>query len=153
VWAKAIAIWIASEAKVGITIKGTPVEASKYWPTVMSASANYDIARGGWAPDWANASTVIPELFSTSGGFNLTHNADDPDYSAFDAAVTAAKADLDRVSQGKKWQALNQYVVDRLWALPGTFTKAQAIWGSKVGNAYHWAPYGSFNFGELSVNS
>ena len=153
VWAKAIAIWIASEAKVGITIKGTPVEPSKYWPTVMSATANYDIARGGWAPDWANASTVIPELFSTAGGFNLTHNAADADYAAFDAAVTAAKADLDRVSQGKKWQELNQYVVDRLWALPGTFTKAQAIWGSKVGNAYQWAPYGSFNFGELSVNS
>ena len=153
VWAKAIAIWIESEAKVGITIKGSPVEASKYWPTVMNPDTNYDIVRGGWAPDWANASTVIPELFATSGGFNLTRNADDPDYAAFDAAVTAAKADLDRASQGKKWQALNQYVVDRLWALPGTFLKAQSIWGSKVGNTYQWGPYGSFNFGELSINS
>ncbi|NCX05992.1 MAG: hypothetical protein EBW68_09470, partial [Actinobacteria bacterium] len=87
VWAKAIAIWIESEAKVGITIKGSPVEASKYWPTVMNPDTNYDIVRGGWAPDWANASTVIPELFSTSGGFNLTRNADDPDYAAFEAAV------------------------------------------------------------------
>jgi len=153
VWAKAIAIWMESQAKIGITIKGTPVESSKYWPTVMAADAVYDIARGGWAPDWANASTIIPELFTTGGGFNLTKNADDPDYVAFEAAVTEAKLDLDRVSQGKKWQELNKYVVDRLWALPIYFEKAQSIWGSKVGNAYQWAPYGAFNFGELSANS
>jgi peptide/nickel transport system substrate-binding protein len=153
VWAKAIAIWIESQAKAGITIKGEPVEASKYWPTVMAPDAVYDLARGGWAPDWLNASTVIPELFATSGGFNLTHNDADPDYAEFQTGVDAAKVNLDRAAQGKQWQELNQFVVDRLWALPGTFVKSQSIWGSKVGNAYQWGPYGSFNFGELSVNS
>ena len=153
VWAKAIAIWIESQAKAGITIKGEPVEASKYWPTVMAPDAVYDLARGGWAPDWLNASTVIPELFATSGGFNLTHNEADPDYAEFQTGVDAAKVNLDRAAQGKQWQELNQFVVDRLWALPGTFVKSQSIWGSKVGNAYQWGPYGSFNFGELSVNS
>ena len=153
VWAKAIAIWIESQAKAGITIKGEAVEASKYWPTVMAPDAVYDLARGGWAPDWLNASTVIPELFATSGGFNLTHNDADPDYAEFQTAVDAAKVNLDRAAQGKQWQELNQFVVDRLWALPGTFVKAQSIWGSKVGNAYQWGPYGSFNFGELSINS
>jgi peptide/nickel transport system substrate-binding protein len=153
VWAKAIAIWIESQAKAGITIKGEPVEASKYWPTVMAPDAVYDLARGGWAPDWLNASTVIPELFATSGGFNLTHNEADPDYAEFQTGVDAAKVNLDRAAQGKQWQELNQFVVDRLWALPGTFIKSQSIWGSKVGNAYQWGPYGSFNFGELSVNS
>jgi peptide/nickel transport system substrate-binding protein len=153
VWDKAVAIWIDSLGKVGIKLKDEPVEASAYWPTVMNPETNYDIARGGWAPDWANASTVIPELFTTAGGFNLTRNADDPDYAEFQTKVDAAKKELDRTKQGKMWQELNQYVVDRLWALPGTFTKAQSIWGSKVGNAYQWAPFGAFNYGDLYVQS
>jgi hypothetical protein len=37
--------------------------------------------------------------------------------------------------------------------LPGTFTKAQSIWGSKVGNAYQWGPFGAFNYGDLYVKS
>jgi peptide/nickel transport system substrate-binding protein len=153
VWDKAVAIWIDSLGKAGIKLKDEPVEPSVYWPTVMNPETDYDIARGGWAPDWANASTVIPELFSTNGGFNLTRNADDPDYAEFQTKVDAAKKELDRTKQGVMWQELNQFVVDRLWALPGTFTKAQSIWGSKVGNAYQWAPFGAFNYGDLYVKS
>jgi peptide/nickel transport system substrate-binding protein len=150
-WDKAVAIWIDSLGKAGIKLKDEPVEPSVYWPTVMNPETDYDIARGGWAPDWANASTVIPELFSTNGGFNLTRNAGDPDYAVFQTKVDAAKKELDRTKQGVMWQELNQFVVDRLWALPGTFTKAQSIWGSKVGNAYQWAPFGAFNYGDLYV--
>ena len=153
VWDKAVAIWIDSLGKAGIKLKDEPVEPSVYWPTVMNPETDYDIARGGWAPDWANASTVIPELFSTNGGFNLTRNAGDPDYAEFQTKVDAAKKELDRTKQGVMWQELNQFVVDRLWALPGTFTKAQSIWGSKVGNAYQWAPFGAFNYGDLYVKS
>ena len=153
VWDKAVAIWIDSLGKVGIKLKDEPVEASAYWPTVMNPETDYDIARGGGAPDWENASTVIPELFTTAGGFNLTRNADDPDYAEFQTKIDAAKKELDRTKQGEMWQELNQYVVDRLWALPGTFTKAQSIWGSKVGNAYQWGPFGAFNYGDLYVKS
>lgn len=153
VWDKALAIWIDSLGKVGIKLKDEPVEPSVYWPTVMNPETNYDIARGGWAPDWANASTVIPELFATAGGFNLTRNADDADYAEFQSKIDTAKKELDRAKQGVMWQELNQYVVDRLWALPGTFTKAQSIWGTKVGNAYQWAPFGAFNYGDLYVKS
>ena len=153
VWDKAVAIWIDSLGKVGIKLKDEPVEPSNYWPTVMNPETDYDIARGGWGPDWANASTVIPELFTTSGGFNLTRNADDPDYAEFQTKVDAAKGELDRTKQGVMWQELNQFVVDRLWALPGTFSKAQSIWGSKVGNTYQWSPFGSYNYGDLYVKS
>ena len=153
VWDKAVAIWIDSLGKVGIKLKDEPVEPSNYWPTVMNPETDYDIARGGWGPDWANASTVIPELFTTSGGFNLTRNADDPDYAEVQTKVDAAKGELDRTKQGVMWQELNQFVVDRLWALPGTFSKAQSIWGSKVGNTYQWSPFGSYNYGDLYVKS
>jgi len=152
VWKKALAIWIDSMGKAGIKIKPEAVgDPAQYWPTVMNPETNYDIARGGWAPDWANASTVIPELFTTGGGFNLTRNADDPDYKAFEKMIEEARNTLDRTEQGKKWQELNQFVVDHLWALPGTFTRAQSIWGSKVGGAFQWGPFGAFCYGNLWV--
>ena len=149
VWQKSLAIWIDNMEAIGFKIKPEAVESSQYWSTVLNPETNYDIARGGWAPDWANASTVIPELFSTGGGFNLTRNADDPDYAEFQSKIDAARANLDREAQGKQWQELNQYVVDRLWALPGTFLKAQSIWGSKVGGTFQWGPFGAFCFGNL----
>ena len=148
-WQKALAIWQDNMKSIGFNVKPEAVEASQYWSTVLNPETNYDIARGGWAPDWSNASTIIPELFTTGGGFNLTRNSKDPDYAAFDKMVQEAKVIMDRAEQGKKWQELNQYVVDKLWALPGLYLKAQSIWGSKVGNAYQWAPYGAFNFGDL----
>ena len=152
VWKKYLAIWIDSMGKAGIKIKPEAVgDPSQYWPTVMNPETEYDIARGGWAPDWANASTVIPELFTTGGGFNLTRNADDPDYAAFETKIAEARDTLDRKEQGVKWQELNQYVVDRLWALPGTFTRAQSMWGSKVGGAFQWGPFGAFCYGNLWV--
>lgn len=152
VWKKALAIWIDSMGKVGIKIKPEAVgDPAQYWPTVMNPKTNYDIARGGWAPDWANASTVIPELFTTGGGFNLTRNADDPDYKTFEGLVEEARNTQDRAQQGVKWQELNQFVVDRLWALPGTFTRAQSMWGSKIGGSFQWGPFGAFCYGNLWV--
>ncbi len=152
IWKKALAIWIDSMGKVGIKIKPEAVgDPSQYWPTVLNPETDYDIARGGWAPDWANASTVIPELFTTGGGFNLTRNANDPDYKAFETKVNEARNTLDRTEQGKKWQELNQFVVDHLWALPGTFTRAQSMWGSKIEGAFQWGPFGAFCYGNLKV--
>lgn len=150
-WQKNVSIWIESLGEVGIKVNSLAVEPSKYYPTVMNPETEWDISRAGWGPDWANASTVIPELFATGGGFTLTRNDANPDQAEFDALVDAAKAETDREAQAKLWQELNQYVLDRLWAIPGSFTKAQDIWGSKVGNAYRWAPFGSFNFGDLYV--
>lgn len=151
VWQKYLAIWQDNLKAIGFNLKPEAVESSQYWATVLNPETNYDIARGGWAPDWANASTVIPELFTTAGGFNLTRNSKDPDYPTFEKAVTKAKTTLDRQEQATQWKELNQYLVDKLWAIPSLFTKAQAIWGSKVGGAYQWSSYGEFNYGDLYV--
>lgn len=151
-WQKNVSIWIETLGAVGIVIKSNPIEPSKYYPTVMDPEAQGDLSRAGWGPDWANASTVIPELFA-DGGFNISQNQEDPAYAAFQEKVDAARAETDRKAQGKLWQELNQYVIDQVWAVPGSFTKAQDIWGSKVGNTYRWAPFGSFNFGDLYVKS
>ena len=149
-WQKNVSIWIESEKAAGIVINSNPIEPSKYYPTVMDTEAQGDLSRGGWAPDWANASTVIPELFA-DGGFNINQNQEDPAYAPFQEKVDAARANTDRASQGKQWQELNQYVLDQAWSIPGSFTKGQDIWGSKVGNTYRWGPFGSFNFGDLFI--
>lgn len=146
---KAMAIWQESMKAAGIVVVPEPVEASQYYATVLNPETPYDLAGAGWGPDWANASTVLPELFTANGGFNLTRNVDDPAYAEFQTKVDAARAELDRAKQGKMWQELNQYVVDQLWALPGSFTKAQDLWGSKVGNVYRWGPFGAINPGDV----
>lgn len=151
-WQKNVSIWIESLGAAGIVIKSNPIEPSNYYPTVMDPEAQGDLSRAGWGPDWANASTVIPELFA-DGGFNISQNQEDPAYAAFQEKVDGARAETNREKQGKLWQELNQYVVDQIWAIPSSFTKAQDIWGSKVGNTYRWAPFGSFNFGDLYVKS
>jgi len=152
-WAKLVSIWIESLKAAGIVLKSNPIEPSAYYPTIMNPETQGSMSRSGWGPDWANASTVIPELFCDCGGFNLSQNSEDPAYAAFAEKVQMARAETDRKAQGKMWQELNQYVLDQVWAIPGSFTKAQDIWGSKLGNTYRWGPYGSFNFGDLYVNS
>ena len=137
----------------GIVLKPNAIETSKYYPTVMNPDTQGDMSGGGWAPDWANASTIIPELFTTGGGFNLSQNGDDPLYADFQKKVDAARAETDRAKQGAMWKELNQFVVDQLWAIPGVFTKAQELWGSKLGNTYQWGPFGSYNFGDIYVKS
>jgi len=149
-WQKNVSIWIESLGEIGVVINSNPIEPSAYYPTVMDPATQGDISRAGWGPDWANASTIIPELFA-DGGFNISQNQDDPAYAEFQAKVDEARAETDREAQGKLWQELNQYVVDQVWAIPSSFTKAQDIWGSKVGNTYRWGPFGSFNFGDLYV--
>ena len=46
--------------------------------------------RAGWAADWANASTVIPELFGQDGGFNYHSNEGDAAFGAFQTKVDEA---------------------------------------------------------------
>ena len=146
---KSAAIWIDSLAKAGMVIKFNFIEAGSYYSIVMDPTKQSDLSAAGWAPDWANASTVIPELFTTAGGFNLTQNADDPTYAEFEKLSNAALVEPDREKQGQQWAALNQYVMDQMWIIPGTFSKTQEIWGSGLGGVYFWEPQGAPSFGDI----
>lgn len=150
--AKLFAIRQESAKAAGIVLVANPIEPSKYYPTVLNPETQGDLSGGGWFPDWANGSTVIPELFA-DGGFNITQNSNDPEYAAFQEKVDAARKEVDREKQGKMWQELNQFVVDQMWSMPGVFSKQQDIWGSKVGGVYRWVPWGTFNLGDVYVKS
>jgi peptide/nickel transport system substrate-binding protein len=140
----------ASMAKVGIKVKWNIISAG-YYSTVMNPAKQNDMSVSGWGADWANASTVIPELFTSSGGFNLTQNSDDPNYKAFEARVDAAMKVTDRKKQAALWKALDKEAAGYFWHLPTTFGKAQEVWGSALQNVFFWVPQGNPAYGKIWI--
>jgi len=140
----------ASMAKVGIKVKWNIISAG-YYSTVMNPAKQSDMSASGWGADWANASTVIPELFTSSGGFNLTQNSDDPNYKAFEARVDAAMKVTDRKKQAALWKALDKEAAGYFWHLPTTFGKAQEVWGSALQNVFFWVPQGNPAYGKIWI--
>jgi peptide/nickel transport system substrate-binding protein len=138
----------------GINVQLKPLEAGQYYSIVFDDKKACPLMWLGWGPDWPNASTVIPELFTPAGGFNLTR-ADDK---AFNAKVDEAKATTDRDAQAELWKELNKEAMANVWAIPTRFGRSQTIAGSGVksasgegGNPYQWAPYTSWSYGDLYV--
>lgn len=151
---KAAASLQASEAKAGIKVKLAPLPPGSYYSIVQDTTKAEALINAGWGPDWLNASTVIPELFTPGGGFNLSQAND----KAFNDAVAKAKAETDRAKQGQMWKDLNKQAMQQAWVLPTRFGREQRLAGSKVGSAsgdggkvYIWAPYGSWSYADLYV--
>jgi peptide/nickel transport system substrate-binding protein len=151
---KAATIWIDSLKKnAGINLTFNFIEVGQYYAIVMDPTKQGDLSRAGWAPDWANASTVIPELFLEEGGFPLSQVGKDPAYAEFKRRAEANRLESDRVKQGAEWAALNQYVMDNMWVIPGVFSKTQEMWGSKLEGVYFWEPQGAPSFGDIKIKS
>ena len=149
---KAAAIWIdALKKNAGIVAKFNFIEPGSYYAVVLDATKQGDLSAAGWAPDWANASTVIPELFTESGGFPMSQNWNDPAYKAFKEKSDAALVEPDRTKQGNMWAELNQYAIDQMWVIPGVFSKTQSVWGSGLGGVYFWESQGSPSFGDIFI--
>lgn len=149
---KSAAIWIDSMMKnAGIVMKFNFIERGAYYTVVLDVTKQSDISAGGWAPDWANASTVIPELFTKEGGFPMSQNWDDAAYAPFKQKVEAALSEPDRTKQGQMWAELNQYAVDQMWIVPGIFSKTQEMWGSGLGGVFFWEPQGAPSFGDIYI--
>jgi peptide/nickel transport system substrate-binding protein len=151
---KQAAAVVASLGKAGIKIKPNPIEQGQYYGIVFDPEKAGDLIWAGWGPDWPNASTIIPELFTPSGGFNLSQ-ADDK---AFNQKVEEAKGETDREAQSELWKELNKEAMANVWAVPHRFGREQRLAGSKVksasgedGQLYIWSPYGSWPYGDLYV--
>lgn len=137
----------------GINMKFNFIPSGQYYSTVLDPAKQNDISSAGWGADWANASTVLPELFTKEGGFNLSQNWDDAAYAAFKKKSDATKVETNRAKQAKGWQELSQYVMDQYWIIRPVFSKSQNVWGSKVGGVYYWEPQGTFGFGQMYVKN
>jgi len=149
---KSATIWIDSVKKnAGINLKFNFIEPGQYYAVVLDPTKQGDLSRAGWAPDWANASTVIPELFLEGAGFPLSNVGKDPAYAEFKSRVEANLSQSDRTAQGAEWAALNQYVMDQMWVIPGVFSKTQEMWGSKLEGIFFWEPQGAPSFGDIKI--
>jgi peptide/nickel transport system substrate-binding protein len=144
---KAAAIIVASLGKAGFTVKPNPIEPGQYYGVVFDPEKAHELINAGWGPDWPNASTIIPELFTPSGGFNLSQY----DNAAFNTAVDAAKIEADRAKQAKMWQDLNKQAMADVAAIPTRFERQQRVTGNKVGSVYLWPAYGSWPYGDMYV--
>jgi peptide/nickel transport system substrate-binding protein len=149
---KSATIWIDSVKKnAGINLKFNFIEPGQYYAVVLDPTKQGDLSRAGWAPDWANASTVIPELFLEGAGFPLSQVGKDPAYAEFKQRAEANLSQSDRAKQGEEWAALNQYVMDQMWVIPGVFSKTQEMWGSKLEGVFFWEPQGAPSFGDIKI--
>ena len=142
----------AAYARAGIKVKYNIIK-SGYYSTVMNPAKQSDMSGAGWGADWANASTVIPELFASYGGFNLSQNTDDPNYKAFEDKVNLAMKTTDRKKQAAMWKALDAEAMRNFWVLPTTFGKAQEVWGSQVAGVFFWVPQGNPAYGKMWINN
>lgn len=142
---KAAAIVVDSLGKAGITAKPNPIEPGQYYGVVFDPEKAHELINAGWGPDWPNASTIIPELFTPTGGFNLSQY-DNPEYNT---AVEAAKVELDRAKQAKMWQDLNTQAMADVVVVPTRFGREQRMAGTKIGPVYLWPAYGSWPYGQM----
>ena len=142
----------AAYGRAGIKVKWNIIS-SGYYSTVMNPDKQKDMSASGWGADWANASTVIPELFASFGGFNLSQNSADPAYKAFEDKVNIAMKTTDRKKQAAMWKELDAYAMKQMWVLPTTFGKAQEIWGSQLANVFFWVPQGNPAYGKIWINN
>jgi peptide/nickel transport system substrate-binding protein len=151
---KEAAVVVSSLEKAGIKVKPNGIEVGQYYSIVFDPEKAGELMWAGWGPDWPNASTVIPELFTPAGGFNLSQVDD----KAFNDEVQTAKENVDRAAQSEQWKELNKKAMEQVWAIPTRFGRSQGIAGSKVksesgegGNVYFWSPYTSWPYTDMYV--
>jgi peptide/nickel transport system substrate-binding protein len=121
----------SSLEKAGMKVKLNPIEASAYYTTIFDKSRATELMNNGWGPDWPNASTVIPPLFTLKGGWDVGLVND----KAYNEKVAAALSETDRAKQATMWQDLNKEAMQQAWVIPTLFENDQRLAGSKVKSA------------------
>jgi peptide/nickel transport system substrate-binding protein len=117
--------------KSGIKVKLNPIETSAYYTAVFDKSRATELMWNGWGPDWPNASTVIPPLFTQNGGWDVSRVND----KAYNVKVQAALSETDRTKQSQMWKDLNKEAMQQVWVVPTLFEQDQRLSGSKIKSA------------------
>ncbi len=152
---KEAAIVVDSLGKAGFTVTANPIEPGQYYSIVFDDKKASEFGWAGWGPDWPNASTIIPPLFTDKGGWNLSRVGQDNDGTndpEWNDKVSAALSELDHATQASMWQDLNKEAMQNVYAIPTTFGLTQTIGGTKVSDLWQWAPYGSWPYAVMHVN-
>lgn len=140
-------IVIDSLGRAGIPVEFKPPCRAGSYCSIVFNTGKVDFAPSGWGADWPNASTVIPPVFTKSGGWDLSQVDD----LAFNAAIDDAFATLDRAEQARKWQALNRRAVENAWVIPTIFRHWYRLAGTNVGPVYQWPAFSSWPYAEMGI--
>jgi peptide/nickel transport system substrate-binding protein len=143
---EAVVSLIDSAALAGIDIEPVEISTDAYYETVLREPPA-PLVFAAWRPDWSNGSRTIPAMFSERGGFNLSRY----DRPRLQRDIDQALRTVDRDRQGRRWAAINQTAVEEGLVVPLAFLRDQRVWGSAVRNVFHWAPYGTFSWGDLAA--
>jgi peptide/nickel transport system substrate-binding protein len=135
--------------KAGFVIETVYKPSGTYNTELKNYKKETDFLGSGWASDWPNASTVLPELLG-EGCCNYTFNKTTKEYAGFKKILDKALIELDRNKQAKLWHQASQYAMDQYWYIFTVFNKDQLVWGSKVGGVFYW-DLGSISYGSLYV--
>lgn len=138
---------VTSLGRAGINATINPIEPSVYFSTVLNPDTQGSLTASAWSPDWSNASTVIPELFTVSGFYNLSQYND----LEFNEKADAAKVVINRSDQAAAWHSLSKQSMEQALVLPTLFSKSQRMFGSNLDGAFIWGPYGAWSYSSISV--
>jgi peptide/nickel transport system substrate-binding protein len=138
----------------GIKVKLNPIESSAYYTAIFDKTRSTELMWNGWGPDWPNASTVIPPLFTPNGGWDVSR----VNIKSFQAKVDAGLSETVRTKQSQIWKDLNKEAMQQVWVVPTLFSKTERLAGSKVksasgknGTPYIGGSAGSWDYGDLYV--
>jgi peptide/nickel transport system substrate-binding protein len=145
---KSAASLVESEKRCGIEVEANPIDSGQFYGIVLDPAKRGALISGGWGADWGNASTVVPELLASFGGWNLS----DWSNKEFDKGVEEALVTLDPVEQQGQWNALNAQAMTEAPVIPTLFGNLQRMVGTDIGGEFIWAPYGSWNYGTIYIN-
>ncbi len=147
-----VSAFIEAMTRAGIDVTANPIPGAQYYGTVLQPDTQNHLAWAGWGPDWANASTVIPPLFSVNGGFNLSRvNEGGVEDDAFQQAIDTARRETDRDAQAEMWQDLNTRVVELGLVIPTSFSRNQALWGSGLGGVQYSPTWGGAVYKDVYI--
>ncbi|MGB9375498.1 MAG: ABC transporter substrate-binding protein [Jiangellales bacterium] len=147
-----VAAFIEAMKRADISVTANPIAAAQYYGTVLQPDTQNHLTWAGWGPDWANASTVIPPLFSVNGGFNLSRvNEGGLEDAAFQQAIDTARRETDRDAQAEMWKDLNTRVVELGLVIPTSFSRSQALWGSGLGGVQYSPTWGGAVYKDVYV--
>ena len=147
-----VAAFVEAMKRAGISVTPNPIPSGQYYGTVLQADTQNHLTWAGWGPDWANASTVIPPLFSVNGGFNLSRiNEGGFEDAAFQQAIDTARRETDRDAQAQMWQDLNTRVMELGLVIPTSFSRSQALWGSGLGGVQYSPTWGGAVYKDIYI--
>ncbi|MGC9665751.1 ABC transporter substrate-binding protein [Planosporangium sp. 12N6] len=142
-----VATVVESYQLIGVEVVLNPLNPDDYFDLVGNPANGNDLIYGGWIPDWANGSAVIPPLFDgrlipTRAGATSNLNfalLNDPEInSLIDQALAESKLEV----QYNLWGQLDEKIQAKAVTVPVIYIKALRMAGANVRGGFIHPQFG-----------